>query len=314
MSSILTNTAAMTALKSLQSTNSAIETTQARISTGKAVSQASDNAAYWSIATTMRSDTKALGTVQDALGLGAAKVDVAYTGINATLDVVDEIKSKLVAASEPGVDRSKIQSEIGELQNQLASIAESATFSGENWLSTDSSVAGYSATKSVVASFNRASDGSVSLATIDIDTSSTVLFDAGTGTTEVGLLDTEYTVNNGATTPVAVTYTVATLDITAANVDDTVLADMISNVDATVEALTTAASDLGSSKQRINMQSEFVGDLMNAIDRGIGKLVDADMTEESTRLQALQVQQQLGVQSLSIANGNAQTILSLFQG
>ena len=313
MSSILTNTAAMTALKSLQSTNSAIETTQARISTGKEVSQASDNAAYWSIATTMRSDTKALGTVQDALGLGAAKVDVAYTGINATLDVVDEIKSKLVAASEPGVDRSKIQSEIGELQNQLSSIAESATFSGENWLSTDSSAAGYSATKSVVASFNRASDGSVSLATIDIDTSNTVLFDSGAGTTEVGLLDTEYTAANGAATPVNVTYTVATLDITAANVDDTVLADMVSKVDATVESLTTAASDLGSSKQRINMQSEFVGDLMNAIDRGIGKLVDADMTEESTRLQALQVQQQLGVQSLSIANGNAQTILSLFR-
>ncbi|KPB00138.1 flagellin, partial [Ahrensia marina] len=224
-----------------------------------------------------------------------------------------EIKSKLVAASEPGVDRSKIQSEISELQNQLTSIAESATFSGENWLSTDSSVAGYSATKSVVASFNRASDGSVSLATIDIDTSTTVLFDAGTGTTEVGLLDTEYTVNNGAATPVAVTYTVSTLDITAANVDDTVLADMISNVDATVEALTTSASDLGTSKKRINLQTTFVGDLMDAIERGIGKLVDADMTEESTRLQALQVQQQLGVQSLSIANGNAQTILSLFR-
>jgi flagellin len=225
------------------------------------------------------------------------------------LDVVDEIKSKLVAASEPGVDRSKIQSEIGELQNQLASIAESATFSGENWLSTDSSVAGYSATKSVVASFNRASDGSVSLATIDIDTSSTVLFDAGAGTTEVGLLDANFTTTGAG----AVTTNVATLDITAAGVDDTDLADMISNVDATVEALTTAASDLGSSKQRINMQSEFVGDLMNAIDRGVGKLVDADMTEESTRLQALQVQQQLGVQSLSIANGNAQTILSLFR-
>ena len=313
MSSILTNTSAMTALKSLQSTNSAIETTQARISTGKQVAEASDNAAYWSIATTMRSDTKALGTVQDALGLGAAKVDVAYTGINATLEVVDEIKSKLVAASEPGVDRAKIQSEIGELQNQLTSIAESATFSGENWLSTDSSATGYNATKSVVASFNRAADGSVSLATIDIDTSSTVLFDAGTGATEVGLLDKTYTAANGASTPVNVTYSVANLDITATNVDDTVLADMISKVDATLQNLTTAASDLGSSKQRINMQSEFVGDLMNAIDRGIGKLVDADMTEESTRLQALQVQQQLGVQSLSIANGNAQTILSLFR-
>ncbi|WP_018690500.1 flagellin [Ahrensia kielensis] len=309
MSSILTNTSAMTALKSLQSTNSAIETTQARISTGKQVAEASDNAAYWSIATTMRSDTKALGTVQDALGLGAAKVDVAYTGINATLDVVDEIKSKLVAASEPGVDRAKIQSEIGELQNQLTSIAESATFSGENWLSTDSSATGYNATKSVVASFNRAADGSVSLATIDIDTSSTVLFDAGTGATEVGLLDANFTTTGAG----AVTTNVATLDITAAGLDDTDLADMISNVDATLQSLTTAASDLGSSKQRINMQSEFVGDLMNAIDRGIGKLVDADMTEESTRLQALQVQQQLGVQSLSIANGNAQTILSLFR-
>ena len=307
MSSILTNTSAMTALKSLQSTNSAIETTQARISTGKQVAEASDNAAYWSIATTMRSDTKALGTVQDALGLGAAKVDVAYTGINATLEVVDEIKSKLVAASEPGVDRAKIQSEIGELQNQLTSIAESATFSGENWLSTDSSATGYNATKSVVASFNRAADGSVSLATIDIDTSSTVLFDASGAAT--GLLDTNFTTTGAG----AVTTNVATLDITAANVDDADIADMISNVDATLQSLTTAASDLGSSKQRINMQSEFVGDLMNAIDRGIGKLVDADMTEESTRLQALQVQQQLGVQSLSIANGNAQTILSLFR-
>jgi flagellin len=116
MSSIMTNTAAMTALKALQLTNNKIEMTQARISTGYEVGEASDNAAYWSIATTMRSDNKALGTVQDALGLGGAKVDVAYTALNSAIDVVDEIKSKLVAAREPGVDRSKIQSEIGELQ------------------------------------------------------------------------------------------------------------------------------------------------------------------------------------------------------
>jgi flagellin len=61
------------------------------------------------------------------------------------------------------------------------------------------------------------------------------------------------------------------------------------------------------------MQSDFVGNLMDAIDRGVGQLVDADMSEESTRLQALQVQQQLGIQSLSMANQNAQTILSLFR-
>ena len=86
----------MTALKSLKATNAALDTTQSRISTGLRVSGADDNAAYWSIATTMRSDNKALGTVQDALGLGSAKVDVAYTGMNSAIDVVDEIKSKLV--------------------------------------------------------------------------------------------------------------------------------------------------------------------------------------------------------------------------
>ncbi|MEQ8930957.1 MAG: flagellin, partial [Nitratireductor sp.] len=90
MSSIMTNASAMTALKTLQSTNKALETTQARISTGYRVGEASDNAAYWSIATTMRSDNKALSTVQDALGLGAAKVDTAYTGMKAAIDVVDE--------------------------------------------------------------------------------------------------------------------------------------------------------------------------------------------------------------------------------
>ena len=78
--------------------------TQNRISTGYRVANASDNAAYWSIATTMRSDNGALSTVQDALGLGAATVDVAYTGMNSAIDLVNSIKSKLVAARAPGVD------------------------------------------------------------------------------------------------------------------------------------------------------------------------------------------------------------------
>ncbi len=121
MSSIITNTSAMTALQSLTTTNKQLEQTQARISTGYKVATATDNAAYWSIATTMRSDNKSLGTVQDALGLGAAMVDVAYTGLTKSVDVLDEIKSKLVAARQPGVDRGKIQSEISALQDQLTS-------------------------------------------------------------------------------------------------------------------------------------------------------------------------------------------------
>ena len=309
MSSLMTNTAAMTALKSLQATNAALETTQSRISTGLKVGEASDNAAYWSIATTMRSDNKALGSVQDALGLGAAKTDVAYTGMNSAIDVVDEIKSKLVAAREPGVDKSKIQSEIGELQNQLTSIATSASFSGENWLFVDSAAADYTATKEIVGSFNRAADGSVSVGTVDVDTSSVHLFDSNGGGAGAGLLDTDFTTTGAG----AVTVSVSDLDITAAGIDDTDLDEMISAVDSSISSMTTAASDLGSTKSRIDMQNNFVGDLMDAIDRGIGTLVDADMTKESTRLSALQTQQQLGTQALAIANGSAQSILSLFR-
>ncbi|MAZ19057.1 flagellin [Oricola sp.] len=306
MSSIMTNSAAMTALKALQATNKAIYKTQERISTGYQVAQASDNAAYWSIATTMKSDNKALGTVQDALGLGASKVDVAYTALNSAIDVVDEIKAKIVAAKEPGIDRSKIQSEISELQNQLSSIATSASFSGENWLSVDSSDAAYTATKNVVASFTRASDGSVSVETLSIDITTTELFDAND---QSGILDSTFTTGGAG----AVTVSVSDLDITATNVDDTDLDDMLSAVDAAFGLMTDAASALGATSKRIDTQSEFVDTLMDAIERGVGQLVDADMEEESTRLQALQTQQQLGIQALSIANTSAQNILSLFQ-
>ncbi len=130
MTSLLTNVAARTALATLTMTNKQLDMTQSRISTGFRVGTAQDNAAYWSIATTMRSDNAALSTVQDALGLGSATVDVAYNAIQSSIDVVKEIKSKLVAAREPGVDKSKVQSEITELQNQLKSVADASVFSG----------------------------------------------------------------------------------------------------------------------------------------------------------------------------------------
>ena len=145
MSSLMTNASAMTALQTLRSTNANLAETQNRISTGYRVDGAEDNAAYWSIATTMRSDNMALGAVEDSLGLGAATVDVMYTAMDSTVDVMNEIKAKVVAARTPGVDRGKIQSDINELQNQLQNTADSAVFNGENWLSVDSGAAGYAA-------------------------------------------------------------------------------------------------------------------------------------------------------------------------
>ncbi len=77
--------------------------------------------------------------------------------------------------------------------------------------------------------------------------------------------------------------------------------------------MTDAGADVGAINSRIDLQNTFVEDLMDSIDKGVGKLVDADMNQESTRLKALQTQQQLGIQALSIANNDSQSILSLFR-
>ncbi|MGI9408573.1 MAG: flagellin, partial [Hyphomicrobiaceae bacterium] len=101
------------------------------------------------------------------------------------------------------------------------------------------------------------------------------------------------------------------LDISTAT--ETEIDDYIQAVDSAISEMTTAATGLGSVKSRIDLQKDFINALQDSIDRGISSLVDADMNEESTRLQALQVQQQLGIQSLSIANSASQNILQLFR-
>ena len=84
-------------------------------------------------------------------------------------------------------------------------------------------------------------------------------------------------------------------------------------VDAAISSVAAAASELGTAQSRIQAQTSFVTNLQTQINNGVGSLVDADLNVASTRLQALQVQQQLGVQSLSIANQSTQSILKLFQ-
>ncbi|MBB5258987.1 flagellin N-terminal helical domain-containing protein [Rhizobium leguminosarum] len=301
MTSINTNNSAMSALQTLRNINSSLETTQNSVSTGYRVDTASDNAAYWSIATTMRSDNKALSAVSDALGLGAAKVDTAYTAMDNAIDVVDEIKSKLVAATEDGVDKSKVQEEISQLQEQLLSIAQSASFSGENW------VAGADGTKSVVSSFVRDGSGAVSVKMTEyaLDTSSTgnVLFGMSSGTidTASGILGTADA--NGDSV-----YSLDITDFTTGQIQSA-----LSTIESALSAMTSAGAQLGSISTRIDLQEDFVSALSDSIDSGVGRLVDADMEEESSKLSTLQTQQQLAIQSLSIANSSSQNILSLFR-
>src|SRR5688572_16064329 len=196
MTSIVTNNAAMAALQTLRGINQGLGETQDHVSSGLRVGKAADNAAYWSIATTMRSDNKALSTVQDALGLAAAKTDTAFTGLNTAIDVVSEIKSKLVAAREPGVDKTKINSELTELKNQLVSISESASFSGQNWLYNDDSTA--NTTVEMVGSFNRKADNSVSVGVLEFDTSTSTLVD--TFDAQNGLLTSDVAITLGTGT------------------------------------------------------------------------------------------------------------------
>ncbi|MFT4160929.1 flagellin [Shinella sp.] len=292
MSSILTNTSAMSALQTLRSINNSMETTQDRISSGMRVGAAKDNAAYWSIATTMRSDNAALSAVQDAMGLGAAKVDVAYSGVEAAIDVVKEIKAKLVTATEQGVDKAKVQEEITQLQDQLKSIGASATFNGENWL------AGGASDATVVTGFVRSSDGTVKVTTASYDASTNSLFGAYNATTG------EVDASSG------ILKDVLAIDLNGTGAD---VATFLDNVETALTSMQTVGSTLGSLSKRISLQEDFAQKLSDAIDKGVGRLVDADMNEESTRLKALQTQQQLAIQSLSIANSNSQNILSLFR-
>ncbi|MBB3455699.1 flagellin [Rhizobium sp. BK313] len=306
MTSILTNDAAMSALQTLRSINNNLEDTQNRVSSGYRVAKASDNAAYWSIATTMRSDNSALSAVSDALGLGAAKVDTAYTAMDNSINVVQQIKDKLVAATENSVDKADVQEEISQLQQQLESIAQSASFSGQNWM-----IGANGASASVVSSFVRNNDGTVAVNstsyTFDSGSQGNVMFGAnadGTIDTSSGILGTTQDING-------TDYSVFSLNITDMTSGD--IAKSMNLVQSALNAMTSTASQLGSLSTRIDLQTSFVSTLSDTIDSGVGKLVDANMEEESSKLSALQTQQQLAIQSLQIANNSAQNVLALFK-
>ncbi|MET4799858.1 flagellin [Bradyrhizobium sp. LB11.1] len=300
-SSLLTNSAAMTALQTLRNVSSNLQTTENRISTGQRVATASDNAAYWSIATSMRADNAALSAVSDSLGLSAATVDTEYTALTAVVGDstggLTKLQALLVEAKTAGIDRTKIQADITQIQQQMKGTADAATFNGVNWLSTTTATP---ATFDLVSSFSRVG-GTPTIGSITLTISNYSLYTSATG----GILDT---VSGGAS--------VDTIDITSltdSSADQTTLSSYITQVTAAINSVASAAADLGAVKNRISTNTDFVKTLMDSVTRGVGQLVDADMNAESTRLQALQTQQQLGVQALSIANQNSQSILSLFR-
>jgi flagellin len=291
----------MTALQTLRSVSSQLATTQTRISTGQRVSTASDNAAYWSIATSMRADNAALSAVSDSLGLSAATVDTEYTALTSVVGDsnggLTKLQSLLVEAKTAGIDRTKIQADITQIQQQMKGTAAAATFNGVNWLSTTATTP---TTVDLVSSYSRVG-GTPTTGAITLTVANYSLYTS----TQAGILDK---VSGSASVD---TIDISTLTDSAA--DQTTLSGYISQVTSAINSVASAAANLGAVKNRISTNTDFVKSLMDSVSRGIGQLVDADMNQESTRLSALQVQQQLGVQALSIANSSSQSILSLFR-
>ena len=274
MSSILTNNSAKVALQTLKSTNANLAKVQDQISTGKDIAGAKDNSAIWAISKVMESDVSGFKAVSDSLSLGESTVAVALAGAEQITNLLNEIKEKVVAATGENVDYAKLGADVTELTNQVTSIINASQFNGMNLLNDDGT------DLTVLSSIDRDSSGSVTAANITVTA-------------------VDFTTN---------------LDLTDIDVSDATAAEAsIAAIEVDIQTAVDGAAALGASSKRITDQTEFVGRVMDAMKSGIGALVDADMEAASARLQALQTQQQLGVQALSIANQAPQTILSLFR-
>jgi flagellin len=291
MSSLLTNTSAMTALAALTMTQQSLNTVEKQVSTGLAIGSAADNASYWSIATKMTSNVGALGAVNSALSESQSMVSTMSAALGTSISVMDAIKNDLVTASQPGADLKKIQTDIAAQQASLVSIGSSASFNGQNFLETTGG------TVSLVASY----DSTNGVSFLAVDTTNTALFNATVGATSgiLGVTGANYTAAS-----------ILTLNITAATAGD--LSNMLKDVETAISSITTAASVLGTTTTNLTTQQNYVSNLSDSLTTGVGSLVDANMNEAATKLAALQVQQQLGVQALSISNSNTQLILKLF--
>ena len=280
--SVLTNASALIALQNLNSTNNKLALTQSRVNTGLKVQGAKDNAATWAIAPNQRADTGALEAGKTSMNRATSLADVSLAAGAQISDLLIELREKATAAADPSstpTSRKAYNDEFQSLLKSLGSFAKNATFDGENILDGASTaplnfLANVGATETI--SLNRQD---MSLAGLSLDTT-----DFTAPATAFDLLSAD----NAAS---ALTQVKAALDTANANL-----------------------AELGAQSKQIEKHNIFVGKLMDSLEVGIGNLVDADMAKESARLQALQVQQQLGAQALSIANQAPQIILSLFKG
>ena len=272
--SVNTNVGAMIALQNLNATNAQLATTQNRINTGKSVANAKDNGAIWAIAQGQRAQIGALNAVKQSLDRGVAAVDVALAAGETVSDLLLQMKEKALAATDA-----------------------SLTTSARSALNED-----FKALRDQIASVTSNADfNGINLLETGATGFQALANAEGTSTLTVGA---EVMALGSATVSVATTQSIETLTKATAS---------LTAVSNSIDAVSGALARLGTKSKALTTHITFVGKLSDALESGVGNLVDADLAKESAKLQALQTKQQLGVQALGIANQTPQLVLSLFR-
>ena len=353
MTSIITNNGATTALQTLRAVSGNLTKTQQQVSSGLRVADASDNAAYWSIATTMRSDKKAMTAVSDSIGFAKAVLDTTYNGMDSIREELSAIRNLVITAQglptpqtngffnwtenqpDSTYDASmvaKVDAEIYQHWQQINSIVEASSFGGINLLKNDGDEPTLPGAKTELTTGYV--DGQVT--TVSINTKDTTMINYNRtvdtlwnapGSENMGYLDgalwsanvifpITYVDFDGEVKKNENTYTLRNVEVEIAfsNGDrNFYYSALVGQIDERIQAVVSGMSVVGSAQKRVALQDEFNNNLMDNVDKGVGRLVDADMEAQSAKLSAVQTQQQLAIQALSIANQAPQTILTLFQ-
>ena len=271
-----TNKSALTALQNLNKTNDDLADVQNRVNTGLMIANAKDNAAVWAIAQGQRADIGALGAVKMSLQRAQSISEVSATAGESISDLLVELKQKVVAGMDTSLDTASRTA----LDSDFKSILRQITQITNN------------------AEFDGANllNGSIA---------ANIQFLANADATNKITLSTQNMSLGGGLITVAATASISTV---------TLATGILAQLNTSLSNVNQALGNLGSQGKQIEAHLGFIGKLTDVLETGVGNLVDADLAKESARLQALQVQQQLGAQALSIANQAPQIVLQLFRG
>jgi flagellin len=273
--SVHTNRAALTALQNLNKTNDELGDVQNRVNTGLKIANAKDNAAIWAIAQGQRADIGALAAVRLSLERASSIAEVSLSAGETISDLLVQLKEKVVAAMDTSLDTNSRTALNSDYRSILRQITQ------------------------VVA--NSSFDG----ANLFTGTGGNIQFLANAEATSRLTLSTRTLALGGSNITIPATSSISSVALASVALGQ--LNTSISNVNQ-------ALGNLGSQAKQVEAHLQFVSKLTDVLEAGVGNLVDADLAKESARLQALQVQQQLGAQALSIANSAPQIILQLFRG